>query len=47
MVLNLTSGQTWWIAVALVIGVVIYKFIVLPLANEGKPIDPPETPDQY
>ena len=35
----LTNG---WIIAAIVIGFIVYKFVIQPIENDGKPIDPPE-----
>ena len=42
MALILTAGQTTFLGFALVIGFCIWKFIIQPIENEGKPIEPPE-----
>lgn len=44
---SLTPGQTFWGGILLVIGFLTYKYVLLPIANEGQPIDPPETQDWY
>lgn len=36
---------TTWLGFGLVLGFVIYKFILLPIMNEGQPIDPPQKKD--
>lgn len=46
MVFSLSSGATFWLGMGLVCCVACWKFILQPIANEGQPIDPPQTPYQ-
>lgn len=34
-----------WLGLLMVGGFVVWKFIIVPILNEGKPIDPPERKD--
>ena len=38
----LTAGQTTLIGFVVVIGFCIWKFLIQPIENEGKPIEPSE-----
>ncbi len=42
MAFALTPGQTTTIGLVVVIGFCIWKFLIQPRENEGKPIEPPE-----
>lgn len=46
MVFALSSAATFWLGMALVCGFMCWKFIIQPIANEGQPIDPPQTSNQ-
>lgn len=39
---SLIGGNTFWIGLAVVGGFSLWKFILQPIANEGKPIKPTE-----
>ncbi len=42
MVFTLSPGLTTTIGLLLVGGFIVWKFIIQPIENEGKPIEPPE-----
>lgn len=42
MVFGLSPGATTSIGLLMVLGFCVWKFIIQPRENEGKPIDPPE-----
>lgn len=39
---SFVADYTIWIGIALVGGFVLWKFILEPIANEGRPIEPDE-----
>lgn len=39
---SLIAGNSFWIGLAVVILFAIYKWVLLPIMNEGKPIEPDE-----
>ena len=46
MVFQLSPGATTGIAIVLFLGFIVWKFILQPIENEGKPIEPPEEPEE-
>lgn len=46
MVFSLSSVATFWLGIAVVCGYLCWKFILQPIANQGQPIEPPETQDE-
>ncbi len=42
MALNLSPTATTSIGLLLVLGFIIWKFIIQPIENEGEPIEPPK-----
>lgn len=36
------QGKTMWLGLAMVGGFVLWKFVLEPIMNEGKPIEPTE-----
>jgi len=42
MAFALTAGQTTILAFVLIIGFCVWKFLIQPIENEGKPIEPSE-----
>lgn len=42
MAFALSGGQTTFLSFALIIGFCVWKFLIQPIENEGKPIEPPK-----